>query len=236
VKQNANLQGQADAAQRQGFDPAFVSLVTLPAVLDMMAISIDDYAALGEAFKGNQASVMSAIQALRQQVYASGALDSNQYQKVSVEQQNGVQVVVVQPVNPQVVYVPQYQPQQVYVSGPSQSDVVAASLPSFGVGIAIGALINSNQPWSCSAWGLGWWRWRLAAFRYHVTVLWHRTLRRRSQKDWTSWDRITRLVATCLPPARILHPGPNVRFAVKHPRWEPGARIVPAGICAGGAQ
>ena len=25
-----------------------------------------------------------------------------------------------------------------------------------------------------------------------------------------------------------------VRFAVIHPRWEPGARIAPAGICAGG--
>jgi group II intron reverse transcriptase/maturase len=76
----------------------------------------------------------------------------------------------------------------------------------------------------------------LAAFRYHVTVLWHRTLRRRSQKDWTSWERISRLVAAYLPPARILHPWPNARFVVKHPRWEPGARIAPAGICAGGAR
>ena len=108
VKQNVNLQGQAltDAAQKQGFDPAFISLVTFPAVLDTMATNIDDYAALGAAFKANQASVMSAIQALRQQAYASGALDSNQYQKVSVEQQNGAQVVVIQPANPQVIYVP----------------------------------------------------------------------------------------------------------------------------------
>ena len=77
---------------------------------------------------------------------------------------------------------------------------------------------------------------RLAAFRYHVTILWHRTLRRRSQKDWTDWERISRLVATYLPPVRILHPWPSVRFAVQHPRWEPGARIAPAGICAGGAR
>jgi RNA-directed DNA polymerase len=77
---------------------------------------------------------------------------------------------------------------------------------------------------------------RLAAFRYHVTVLWHRALRRRSQKDWTRWERISRLVEHCLPPVRILHPWPSVRFAVKHPRWEPGARIAPAGIGAGGAK
>jgi RNA-directed DNA polymerase len=77
---------------------------------------------------------------------------------------------------------------------------------------------------------------RLRAFRYHVTVLWRRTLQRRSQKDWTTWDRISRLAEAYLPLPRILHPWPNVRFAVKHPRWEPGARIAPAGICAGGAR
>ena len=158
LKQNTNLQGTAltDAAQTKGFDPAFISLVSFPAVLDMMAINVDDYAALGAAFKADQKSVMAAIQALRQQAYASGALDTNQYQKVSVEQQNGAQVVVVQPVNPQVVYVPVYQPQQVFVSAPSQSDVVAASLLSFGVGVAIGALINNNQPYGWGAWGWGW--------------------------------------------------------------------------------
>ena len=64
---------------------------------------------------------------------------------------------------------------------------------------------------------------RLTAFRYHVTVLWHRTLRRRSQKDWTRWERMSRLVEHYLPPVRILHPWPSVRFAVKHHRWEPGA-------------
>jgi RNA-directed DNA polymerase len=48
---------------------------------------------------------------------------------------------------------------------------------------------------------------RLRAFRYHVTILWRRTLQRRSQKDWTTWDRISRLVEAYLPHARILHLG-----------------------------
>jgi hypothetical protein len=74
------------------------------------------------------------------------------------------------------------------------------------------------------------------AFRYHVTDLWRRSLRQRSQKDHTTWKRITQLVDDFLPNPRILHPWPNVRFAVKHPRWEPSARIGPARICAGGAQ
>jgi RNA-directed DNA polymerase len=64
---------------------------------------------------------------------------------------------------------------------------------------------------------------RLAAFRFHVTKLWWRTLRRRSQRDWTTWERISRLAAAYLPLPRILHPWPNTRFAVKRPSWEPGA-------------
>jgi RNA-directed DNA polymerase len=58
----------------------------------------------------------------------------------------------------------------------------------------------------------------LMAFRYHVTLLWHRTLRRRSQRDKFSWERITRVVNDFLPRPVVLHPWPNQRFAVKHPR------------------
>jgi len=61
--------------------------------------------------------------------------------------------------------------------------------------------------------------WRaLGTFRYHVTNLWRRTLRRRSQKDGMTWERITRLADEWLPSPRILHPWPSQRFAVKHPR------------------
>ena len=58
----------------------------------------------------------------------------------------------------------------------------------------------------------------LGAFRHDVVDLWRRTLRRRSQKDRTTWDRMTKLADAWLPPPRILHPWPNKRFAVKHPR------------------
>jgi RNA-directed DNA polymerase len=76
----------------------------------------------------------------------------------------------------------------------------------------------------------------LAAFRYHVVELWRRALRRRSQKDDTTWDRIGKLADDWLPKPRILHPWPDQRFAVKHPRWEPDALIGHVRICAGGAQ
>ena len=58
----------------------------------------------------------------------------------------------------------------------------------------------------------------LKAFRYHVTDLWRRSLRRRSQKDHMTWTRITKLANDWLPTAQILHPWPEQRFAVKHPR------------------
>ncbi len=58
----------------------------------------------------------------------------------------------------------------------------------------------------------------LCAFRHYVTDLWRRTLRRRSQKDGFTWARMTKLAAGWLPEPRILHPWPDQRFAVKHPR------------------
>jgi RNA-directed DNA polymerase len=63
----------------------------------------------------------------------------------------------------------------------------------------------------------------ISAFRYHIMVLWRRVLRRRSQRDFTTWERIVRLASHWLPTPKILHPWPGARFAVKHPRWEPSA-------------
>ena len=62
----------------------------------------------------------------------------------------------------------------------------------------------------------------LNTFRHHVTDLWRRSLRRRSQKDRITWNRIKKLADDFLPQARILHP------------W-PSALIGHARICAGGA-
>ena len=58
----------------------------------------------------------------------------------------------------------------------------------------------------------------LRAFRYHVSELWRRTLRRRSQKDHMTWERFNGIADAWLPRPRILHPWPSERFAVNHPR------------------
>jgi group II intron reverse transcriptase/maturase len=74
----------------------------------------------------------------------------------------------------------------------------------------------------------------ISAFRYHVVVLWYRQLCRRSQRAYVAWERMAKLADEFLPKPRVLHPWPSVRFAVKHPRWEPSAGIPLARICAGG--
>jgi len=76
----------------------------------------------------------------------------------------------------------------------------------------------------------------LSAFRYHVVTLWRRALQKRSQKAGLTWERISKLADDWIPQPRVRHPWPNQRFAVKHPRWEPDARIGPVRICAGGVR
>jgi RNA-directed DNA polymerase len=50
------------------------------------------------------------------------------------------------------------------------------------------------------------------AFCGEVTKHWYRALRRRSQRTSLTWERMSRLEARWLPPAKIMHPWPNVRF------------------------
>jgi group II intron reverse transcriptase/maturase len=55
----------------------------------------------------------------------------------------------------------------------------------------------------------------IRAFRVQVTRHWLNALRRRSQRHRLTWERMGRLAERYLPPARILHPYPERRFAVR---------------------
>jgi group II intron reverse transcriptase/maturase len=76
----------------------------------------------------------------------------------------------------------------------------------------------------------------LGVFRHHVTDLWRRTLRRRSQTGQITWQRMTQLADDWLPKPMILHPWPSERFAVRHPRLEPYAGKPHVRIYAGGVR
>lgn len=58
----------------------------------------------------------------------------------------------------------------------------------------------------------------LVTFRDEIIARWRWVLHRRSQKSALTWIRMKKLADDWLPKPRILHPWPNQRFAVKHPR------------------
>ena len=102
---------------------------------------------------------MAAIQRMRAKAYAAGNLKSSPEIKVV---QETPQTIIIQPANPQIVYVPTYSPTVVYgapvvVPGYTSSDVAAAAIISFGVGIAVGAAIYGGCcGWGWSYWGTNW--------------------------------------------------------------------------------
>src|SRR3954470_9840397 len=49
----------------------------------------------------------------------------------------------------------------------------------------------------------------LSAFRYHISLTWFQSLRRRSQRHRLTWDRMRRLITRFLPSPRVLHPWPD---------------------------
>jgi RNA-directed DNA polymerase len=58
----------------------------------------------------------------------------------------------------------------------------------------------------------------LVTFRDEIIARWRSALHRRSQKSALTWTRMKKLADDWLPKPRILHPWPNQRFAVRHPR------------------
>jgi group II intron reverse transcriptase/maturase len=58
----------------------------------------------------------------------------------------------------------------------------------------------------------------LVTFRDQIVARWQWVLHRRSHKSALTWARMKKLADDWLPKPRILHPWPNQRFAVRHPR------------------
>ena len=150
---------RAEQVNGQSWDPSVKALTQFPSVLSNMAQNLSWTSALGDAFYNQQKDVMASVQHLRAQAKAAGNLKSTSQQTVKTETQEGQQVIVIQPANPQVVYVPTYNPTVVYGTpyyppGYSTSALVATSIISFGVGMAVGAAINNS--WGWNSWGCGW--------------------------------------------------------------------------------
>ncbi|MGB8784565.1 MAG: DUF3300 domain-containing protein [Terriglobales bacterium] len=166
LQQNTNLTGSAlmQAVDKQSWDPSVKALTQFSSVLDNMAKNLSWTSSLGEAYHNQSADVMTAIQTLRAQAKSAGNLKSTP--QITVVQQSP-QTIVIQSANPQVVYVPEYNPAVIYgypyvvpaYVAPvyTTGDVVAASLLSFGAGIAVGAMMSGGCcGWGYSSWNCGW--------------------------------------------------------------------------------
>lgn len=186
LQQNSSLKGQqlTEAANQQPWDASVKGLTQFSDVLSQMATNLSWTSALGDAYYNIPQSVMNAVQVMRQRAYQAGSLKSNQQQNVSVQNQAPgtappptpeaapettvvqppPQTIIIQPAQPEVVYVPTYNPTVVYGApvpvypGYSTGDIVATSLISFGVGIAVGAAISGGGccGWGYNSWGCGW--------------------------------------------------------------------------------
>jgi uncharacterized protein DUF3300 len=161
VKSNYNLSGDAlvQTAEDKDWDPSVMALLQFPSVLDKLSKNLGWTSALGDVSANQQGDVMAAIQRMRAKAYEAGNLKSGEQIKVVKESPD---VIIIQPANPQIVYVPAYNSTVIYgtpmtTPGYSTSDVVAASVISFGVGIAVGAMINSSScGWGYYGWRMNW--------------------------------------------------------------------------------
>lgn len=164
---------------KQSWDPSVKALTAFPSVLDNMAKNLAWTSSLGEAYHSQPKDVMAAVQELRAKAKASGNLKSSP--QITVVQQ-APQTIVIEPANPQVVYVPQYNPAVIYgtpyvVPDYTASEVAAASVLSFGTGIAIGAMMSGG---CCHTWGWSTWttNWHGGAVYYgghpyYGSTAWH---------------------------------------------------------------
>ena len=119
LQEHRDLQGQdlTEAAQAHGWDPSIQALVVFPDVLKRLNDNVTWTTNLGNAFLGQQADVMDAVQRMRLKAKEAGKLVSTEQQKVTTDTEGGQTVVEIEPANPQVVYVPEYDP--VWIWGPA---------------------------------------------------------------------------------------------------------------------
>lgn len=161
LQQHQDLTGKKlmKEVNKQSWDPSVKALAQFPSVLGNMAKNLAWTSQLGEVYHKQPKDVTVAVQTLRAKAEAAGNLKSNEQIKVVQESPS---TIVIQPANPQVVYVPEYNPTVIYgttyvVPDYTAANVAAASVISFGAGIAVGAMMSGGCcSWGWSSWSYGW--------------------------------------------------------------------------------
>lgn len=132
--------GDPSMAGNQPWDDSVKSLAYYPDVLTWMNENLEWTASVGEAFMDQPADVMNAIQSLRAQARASGALADTPQQKVVVQEE----MIRIIPADPEVIYVPQYDPEVIFVDSYSPG---YTPFITFGFGFAVGSWMNYDCDW-----------------------------------------------------------------------------------------
>src|SRR4029450_4993880 len=84
----------ADAVAQQPWDPSVQAMAALPDVVKRLADDVQWTADLGNAFLAQQSDVMEAVQRMRKKAQSTGALKSNEQQKVETKVVENKTVVV----------------------------------------------------------------------------------------------------------------------------------------------
>lgn len=180
ILQHKDLSGQKlmEEVDQQSWDPSVKALTQFPSVLDNMAKNLAWTSELGQVYHYQPKDVMEAVQTLRAKAQAAGNLKTTEQIKVV---QQSPSTIVIEPANPQVVYIPQYNPAVIYgttyvVPNYTAADVAAASVISFGAGIAVGALMSGGCcSWGWSSWSCGWHGGTVVygGHAYYGSAAWH---------------------------------------------------------------
>ncbi|MBV8844222.1 MAG: DUF3300 domain-containing protein [Bryobacterales bacterium] len=159
-----------DEAKNQNWDPSVQALVAFPEVVNWLSQNISWTTQLGNAFLAQQPDVMAAVQRMRAQAQAKGALQSTPQQTVTTEEQNGQTAISIQPANPDVWYAPYYDPTYVWGS-PMYGAYPPLVYPSFGTGVGFGWFPGVNLGLDFGGWGgWGWGGWGWTPNWYTGTI------------------------------------------------------------------
>jgi uncharacterized protein DUF3300 len=115
LAKNPKLEGTAleTALKDREWDPSVKSLCAFPDVINRMSDKLDWTQDLGNAFLGQQADVLAAVQRMRAKAKEAGSLKSTPEQTVKVEDND---IIIIESSDPEVIYVPTYSPAVVYTS------------------------------------------------------------------------------------------------------------------------
>lgn len=115
IKRQPLLKGDNldEALRDQDWDASVKALCHVPAVLGLMSERLEETTRLGDAFLAQEKQVMDIIQELRLRAMREGNLQSDDKQKVTIQEDG---TIVIESADPQTVYVPYYNTRYVYGS------------------------------------------------------------------------------------------------------------------------